>query len=284
MAYECFEVTRDGPVAHLKLCRPDELNSMKRSFWYELPQIVRDLDREGSVRAVVLSSTGRHFSAGMDLGVFAGGLGGLGNGKADDAAEIGRLRANLRLGVLEIQETFNVLERARMPVIAAIQGGCIGGAVDMVSACDLRYATRDAFFCIQEINIGMTADVGTLQRLPKIIPEGIVREYAYTGRRLPAERAREVGLLNEIFDDHAALLEGVFRVAHEIAERSPLAIWGSKEMITYSRDHTVADSLNYIATWQTGMFQPADMGESFKARQEKRAPAYPDLLPVGKPI
>ena len=284
MSYECFEVTRDGPVAHLKLCRPDELNSMKRSFWYELPQIVRELDREGSARVIVLSSTGRHFSAGMDLGVFAGGLGGLGNGKAADATEIGRLRANLRIGVLEMQETFSILERARMPVIAAIQGGCIGGAVDMVSACDMRYATRDAFFCIQEINIGMTADVGTLQRLPKIIPEGIVREYAYSGRRLPAERAREVGLLNEIFDDHAALLEGVFRVAHEIAQRSPLAVWGSKEMITYSRDHTVADSLNYIATWQTGMFQPADMGESFKARQEKREPAYPDLLPVGKPI
>ncbi len=284
MSYECFEVTRDGPVAHLKLCRPDELNSMKRSFWYELPQIVRELDREGSARVIVLSSTGRHFSAGMDLGVFAGGLGGLGNGKAADATEIGRLRANLRIGVLEMQETFSILERARMPVIAAIQGGCIGGAVDMVSACDMRYATRDAFFCIQEIIIGMTADVGTLQRLPKIIPEGIVREYAYSGRRLPAERAREVGLLNEIFDDHAALLEGVFRVAHEIAQRSPLAVWGSKEMITYSRDHTVADSLNYIATWQTGMFQPADMGESFKARQEKREPAYPDLLPVGKPI
>ncbi len=257
---------------------------MNRKFWYELPEIVRSIDREGKARVIVISSTGKHFSAGMDLGVFATGIGGVGNGGGGETAEIGRMRANLRLGVLEIQETFNLLERSRIPVLTAIQGGCIGGAVDMISACDLRYATRDAFFCIQEINIGMTADVGTLQRLPKIIPEGIVRELAYTGRRMPADRAREVGLVNEVFADHAALLDGVFTIAREIAERSPLAVWGSKEMINYSRDHTVADSLNYMATWQTGMFQPADMAESFKARQEKRTPQYPDLLPVGKPI
>jgi enoyl-CoA hydratase len=166
-----------------------------------------------------------------------------------------------------------------MPVLAAIQGGCIGGAVDMVSACDMRYASADAFFCIQEINIGMTADVGTLQRLPKIIPEGVARELAYTGRRMPAARAAEVGLVNEVFETHDDLVAGVLEIAGEIATKSPLAIWGTKETVNYGRDHTVADALNYIATWQTGMFQPADMMESFAAKGDKRDPDFQDLPP-----
>src|SRR4029077_19319693 len=148
------------------------------------------------------------------------------------------------------------------------------GRVDMVPACDIRYATRDAFFCVQEINIGMTADVGTLQRLPKIVPEGVAREMAYRGQRLPADRAYQVGLVQELFDDHDALVAGVLAIADEIAAKSPLAIWGSKEMLNYSRDHSVEDGLNFIATWQTGMFQPADMMESFAAKSEKRDPAF----------
>jgi enoyl-CoA hydratase len=148
----------------------------------------------------------------------------------------------------------------------------------MVTAADMRYCSADAFFVIQEINIGMTADVGTLQRLPKLIPDGVAREMAYTGRRMTAQRALEVGLVNEVFPTHEALVEGVLALAAEIASKSPLAVWGSKEMLTYARDHSVADSLNHIATWQTGMFQPSDMVESFKARAEGREPVYPDLL------
>lgn len=278
MAYQCFDLSLDGGIAHLRLNRPDSLNSMIPAFWRELPEIVRELDRGGEARVLVLSSTGRHFTAGMDLAVFSS------PDFAPQEGEVGRTRANLRLNVLDLQESFSCLERARIPVIAAIQGGCIGGGVDLVSACDMRYATRDAFFCIQEINIGMTADVGTLQRLPKIVPEGVVRELAYTGRRMPAARAREVGLVNEVFDDHAALIAGVLEVAREIAARSPLAVWGSKEMITYARDHSVADGLNYIATWQTGMFQPGDMMETFQAKKEKREPRFADLLPVRKSL
>jgi enoyl-CoA hydratase len=169
-------------------------------------------------------------------------------------------------------------------VLAAIQGGCVGGAVDMVTACDCRYATEDAFFVIQEINIGMTADVGTLQRLPKLIPEGVARELAYTGRRMPAARAKEVGLVNEVYANHDEMIEQVLGTAAEIASKSPLAIWGTKEMINFTRDHTTADSLNYIATWQTGMFQPADMMESFAAKADKRDPDFDDLLPMRPPI
>ena len=191
---------------------------------------------------------------------------------------MGRIRARLRQTALMLQESFSAFEKARMPVLAAIQGGCIGGAVDMVTAADMRYCSADAFFVIQEINIGMTADVGTLQRLPKLIPDGVAREMAYTGRRMTARRALEVGLVNEVFDTHEELLAGVLQIATEIASKSPLAVWGSKEMLTYARDHSVADSLNHIATWQTGMFQPSDMIESFTAKAEGRDPNYPDLL------
>ncbi len=278
MGYTCFDVTEEGKVAHLQLSRPDALNSMTREFWMELPEIVRRIDDEGSARVIVLSSTGRHFSAGMDLAVFATGAGA--PPKRDgQSTELGRHRAYLRETVLMLQDSFTCLEKARLPVLAAVQGGCIGGAVDLVSACDVRYASADAFFCVQEINIGMTADVGTLQRLPKIIPDGVAREMAYRGHRLPADRAREVGLVNEVFDDHDSLVAGVLEIAHEIAAKSPLAIYGTKQMLTYARDHSVDDALNFIATWQTGMFQPTDMLESFGAKSDKRDPVFDDLLP-----
>lgn len=268
--YTCFDVKLDGGVATVTLSRGEKLNTMIPAFWNELPALVRDLDATGEARVVVLASTGRHFSAGMDLSVF---------GATRPEGETGRLRSNLRANVLHLQETFSVFEKARMPVLAAVQGGCIGGAVDMVTACDMRYATEDAFFCIQEINIGMTADVGTLQRLPRLIPEGVCRELAYTGRRMPAAEAKAVGLVNEVYDDHESLLDGVHEVARTIASRSPLAIYGSKQMITYARDHSTADSLDHMATWQAGMFQPADMAEAFAAQAEGREGDFDDLLP-----
>ena len=279
MTYECFDVETADHVAHVTLNRPDELNTMNAAFWQELPEIVNGISDEGAARAIVISSTGRHFTAGMDIGVFSGESNLLGGG--DDApTEVGHQRSALRLTAKKLQDSFSALEAARMPVLAAIQGGCIGGGVDMVTAADCRYATADAFFCIAEINIGMTADVGTLQRLPKLIPEGIVRELAYTGRRMTAARAHEVGLVNEVFETQDDMLSGVHEIAAEIASKSPLAVWGSKQSINYSRDHTVADGLEYIATWQTGMFQPHDMMESFAAKGDKRDPEFDDLPPA----
>ena len=172
MGSQCFDVTESDGIAHIVLNRPDELNSMTPDFWIELPQLVDEISDRGVARAIVVSSTGKHFSAGMDISVFTGGD--LNNG---EDVEVGRARANFRYKVLHLQDPFTAFGRARMPVLAAIQGGAVGGAVDMVTACDMRYATEDAWFCIHEINIGMTADVGTLQRLPKLIPEGIVREH-----------------------------------------------------------------------------------------------------------
>ena len=280
MTYRCFDVEISHHIAHIQLKRGNELNTMVPEFWTELPAIVKDIDDNAKARVIVISSTGKHFSGGMDLAVFTGG-GSAGTSAAKSPQERGRVRANLRMSVLDIQETFNVLEKARMPVLIAIQGGCVGGAVDMASACDCRYATEDAFFVIQEINIGMTADVGTFPRLCNLMPTGMVRELAYSGRRMPAKKALQLGLVNELFPTQAAMLEHVMGIAKEIAEKSPLAVYGSKVMINYARDHSVADGLDYIATWQAGMYNPeVDMMEAFKAKAEKRPGQFAELLPV----
>ncbi|HVM28881.1 MAG TPA: crotonase/enoyl-CoA hydratase family protein [Mycobacteriales bacterium] len=273
MAYRCFDVEIADSVAHVRCSRPDELNTMVPEFWRELPEIVTGISDDASARVVVISSTGKHFSAGMDLSVFTGGH------LAEASAEPGRRHAQLRSNAKVLQWSFTALEKARVPVLAACQGGVIGGAVDLVTACDVRYASADAFFCVQEINIGMTADVGTLQRLGTVVPEGVARELAFTGRRMPAERAYEVGLVQHVYPDHTSLVEGVLETAREIAGKSPLAVWGTKVAMNYARDHGVDDGLDQIATWQAGMFQPTDMMEAFTAKAERRAPVFPDLLP-----
>lgn len=276
MSYTTFDFAIADHVAHVRLNRPGELNTMTMPFWQEIADVFAAIDGDGSARVAVISSTGRHFTAGLDLKAFGGAI------FTDQDKDRGRLGERMRRTVLEMQESFNAIERCRVPVLAAIQGGCIGGGVDLVSACDMRYCTADAWFCIQEINIGMTADVGTLQRLPHLMPAGLVRELAYSGRRLPAERARACGLVNEVHPDQPALLEAVMALAREIASKSPLAVGGTKEMLNYTRDHTVADALNYIATWQAGMFFTEDVMEQMQANIEKRPARFKDLLaPTG---
>ncbi len=272
MGYQCFEVEESQGIAHVRLSRGDKANSMIPAFWSELPAIVDEISDAGRARVIVLSAEGRHFCSGMDLSVFSGD-----SSLESESSEIGRRRANLRLSLLHLQRSFTALEEARMPVLAAIQGACVGGGVDLVTAADCRYATADAWFSIHEINIGMTADVGTLQRLPRLIPSGVAREYAYTGRRMPAERAHQLGLVNEVFDDQESMMEAVMETASEIASKSPLAVHGTKEAINYSQDHTVEDSLRHIALWQSGMFHPEDLEESFRAHSEGRTPSYEDL-------
>ncbi|MBL8558392.1 MAG: crotonase/enoyl-CoA hydratase family protein [Hyphomonadaceae bacterium] len=278
MPYTCFDVDIADHVAHIRLNRPDAFNSMNRAFWRELPEILDDINDNARARAIVISSTGKHFCSGMDLAVFTDGQGATAGASADRHTAGEAFRRYVHV----LQDVFTRLDQARMPVLAAIQGGCVGGAVDMTSACDMRYCTEDAFFVIQEINIGMTADVGTFPRLCKLIPEGWVRELAYTGRRLPAHRAREIGLVNEVYKDHETMLAAVMETAREIASKAPLAVAGSKVMINYARDHTIADALDYIAVWQVGMFSPAHMAEAFAAKSEKRDAAFADLEPLKK--
>ncbi len=273
----CFKLSIENNIAHIVLNRPEAMNSMPRAFWNELPALVNDINDNAKARVIVISSTGKHFTAGMDISVFTDGEG-VSAGGGDQYA---RAEA-VRQFVLTLQGSFNCLDNARMPVIAAIQGGCIGGGVDMTSACDIRYATEDAFFQIAEINIGMTADVGTFPRLCKLIPEGWVRELAYAGRRLPAQKAKEIGLVNDVFATQEAMLAHVMELAAEIAAKAPVAVAGSKRMINYARDHTIADGLDYIATWQAGMFAPPHMMEAFAAKTQKRAPAFPDLAALRK--
>ena len=272
--YNTLTVNINHKVAHIVLNRPDSLNSMNVDFWHEFPRVIDDINNKSAARAIVISSTGKHFSAGMDLAVFSA------NGPNDNI-ELGRKHDQLRRLVLKLQDCFSVLETARMPVLVAIQGGCIGGAVDMVTAADCRYCTQDAFFSIEETKLGMTADVGTLQRLPKLISIGLVKELAYTGRRMPAEEAKQAGLVNQVYDDQQTMITAVLAIAAEIAARSPLAVTGCKEMINYARDHTVQDSLQYMSVWQSGMFQPQnDMMEIFTAKAQNRAPEFAELTPI----
>ncbi|MGQ0531921.1 MAG: crotonase/enoyl-CoA hydratase family protein [Caulobacteraceae bacterium] len=273
----CFAVSIENNVAHIVLNRPQAFNAMPRAFWNELPVIVNDINDHAKARVIVISSTGKHFTAGMDISVFTDGEG----VSASGGDQHTRAEA-FRQFVLKLQDSFSCLDNVRMPVIAAIQGGCIGAGVDMTSACDIRYATEDAFFQIAEINIGMTADVGTFPRLCKLIPEGWVRELAYSGRRLPVQKAKEIGLVNDVFPTQDAMMAHVMELAAEIATKTPVAVAGSKRMINYARDHSIADGLDYIATWQAGMFSPPHMMEAFAAKAQKREPDFPDLAPLRK--
>ena len=273
----CFKVSIENNVAHIVLNRPEAFNAMPRPFWNELPTIVHDINDNAKARVIVISSTGKHFTAGMDVSVFTDGESITASGGDPHT----RAEA-FRQFVLTLQGSFSCLDNARIPVIAAIQGGCIGGGVDMVSACDIRYATDTAFFQIAEINIGMTADVGTFPRLCNLIPQGWVRELAYAGRRLPAAKAKEIGLVNDTFATQEAMLAHVMELAHEIAAKAPVAVAGSKRMINYARDHSIADGLDYIATWQSGMFSPPHMMEAFAAKAQKRAPNFANLAPLKK--
>ena len=258
----CFTLTTEQHIAHLVLNQPEAMNTMHPTFWRELDAVLTQLHQDGTARALVISSTGKHFSAGMALETFAGAV------ALDDQSPQGR--AAIFDLLADMQATFTKLETLRMPVIAAIQGGCIGGAVDMVSACCIRYATADAFFCIQEINIGMVADVGTLQRLPKLMPLAVVKELAYTGRRLNAQKALAYGLVNEVFDTPQAMLEAALQCAGEIAAKPPVAIWGTKQAIHYARDHSVDDALRQMGWLQAAIWSNQQVREAVTAMKQKR--------------
>lgn len=257
-------------VAEIRMNRAERSNAMNEAMWQELRAAFNWADATPAVRVVILAGAGRNFCAGIDLAM----LGGVAEAVAhQDAA---RSREALRRLILDLQDCLSSVERCRKPVLAAIQGACIGGALDLVSCCDMRYGAADAQFSIREIDVGMTADVGTLQRLPRLLQDGIVRELAYTGRNVESNEAQRIGLINRVFDTPDALIDGVRQLARGIAAKSPLAVRGTKEMLNYGRDHSVADGLNYIATWNAAMLMSADLKESMTALREKRLPTFDD--------
>lgn len=272
--YDCFDVTIEDKVAHIQLSRGDALNTITEAFWNEIRAIVKEIDGEALARVIVFSSTGKHFSAGLDLASFGGDT--IVSRQYDRHVVAEKFRSDLK----RLHSAFSAIEDARAPVLFACQGGVVGGGIDMITAGDIRWCTKDAWFCIQEINIGMTADVGTFPRLQRYIPEGWVKEMAYTGRRLNAEKAKEIGLVNDIFDTHEEMIEYVLKTAREIASKNPLAVTGSKVLINYGRDHNTADTLDYIAVWNSGMLSIPHIQETFVAKSEKREPVFPDLAPL----
>ena len=268
----CFDLNIQDHIAHLVLNRPQALNTLDLVFWRELDDVLQDLHQGNQARVLVISSTGKHFSAGMSLDVFGTSV------SMDDQSPEGRAAiADLLAG---LQATFTRLENLRIPVIVALHGGCIGGAVDMVTAACLRYASADTFFCIQAINIGMVADVGTLQRLPKLMPMAVVKELAYTGRRMNADKALQYGLINEICADPASTLSAAMLAAQEIASKPPIAIWGSKQALHYARDHSTADALQQMGWLQSGIWSNAHVQEAIAAFQSKRSGNFPALAPL----
>ena len=278
MNYESFKYTSEEGVGHLILNKGEDLNKMTMNFWYELPKILDEIDKDASLRVLILSSTGKHFCAGMDLKNF----GTLGNDaeKKTNVPDKARIGESLYRVAKELQDMLSKLEKLRIPVLAGIQGGCIGGGLDLVTAADMRFASKDAFFCIQEVNIGMAADIGTLQRLPRVIPEGKVRELAYTGRRMPAEEALEAGLVNKVYESHEEMVSGLKEMAAVIASKSPLAVYGTKAILNFSRDHTIAEGLEYNALWSGAMLPQEDMAEAMMSNMEKRDPEFQDMQEI----
>ena len=264
-----FTIEHDGPVATVTLSRPEKRNAMSASFWEQFPDAIGEIDRTGDTRAIVLASTGPHFTAGIDLAAFAGVMQDHGAAQGIDFLHV----------VGRMQRTFNALEEARVPVIAAIQGGCIGGGVDMATACDVRLCTEDAFFTIYEVEIGMTADVGTFPRILNLLPEGIVRELAYTGRRMHADEAARYGLVNRVLPDRDACVAAAQDLAREIAAKAPLAVHGCKRAITYGRDHTTQEALDWIGLWNASMLRQSELMEAMKAKQGGGEPDFAALPP-----
>ena len=270
MEYKRFLVEIEDGVAQVKINRPDKANALDRTGWDELQLVFEALDKDPAARVIVLSGEGKRFCAGADQQFLMQGVMYL------NEESPGHARESLHQDILRLQGNVSALEACRKPVLAAVHGACVGGAVDIISAADCRYMTEDAFISIAEIDLGIVADLGTLQRLPKVMPEGIVRELAFTGRRLSAAEAKSFGLVNKVYADKAAMMTEVLAYARKIAANSPIAVRGIKQVLNYSRDHSVSEGLTHVANWNAAMLLNTDVGEAFAAAMEGRTGNYRD--------
>jgi len=271
MEFETLDIRFDGAIAHVALNRPDKLNAMNGAMFNEIGKAFRWLGEKDGVRAVVLSANGKHFTAGLDLKESSAVLG-------TNSGDPARVREKLRRHILHLQDCFTALEECRAPVIAAIHGACLGGGIDLISACDMRFASIDAWFSIQEINVAIVADVGTLQRAPYLLPQGILRELALTGRKFGAEEASKYGFVNAVAADRAAALAAATATAHEIASKSPLAVAGTKAILNHSRDHNIKDGLDYVATWNSGQLLGEDLMKAASAALTRETVTFSELF------
>jgi len=267
--YTTFSIDIQNHIATLTLNQPDRANAMTRAFWEEMPQAMHELDENADCRVIIIRGAGKHFSAGIDLSMLAEI-----QQMMSSKEETGRIREKLRRWILSLQDAFSAIEKCRKPTLAMIHGACIGGAIDLITACDMRYATEDARFCVKEIDLAIVADVGTLQRLPRIVSEGIARELAFTGKTISGKEAATIHLVNSVYPTQEALQTAVVEIATQIASKSPLAIRGTKEVLNYSRDHNTHDSLNYVATWNSAMLFSQDTAEAMMANTQKRTPNF----------
>ena len=267
-----FDVEINNSIAHIRFNRPEKRNSMNEDFWTMFPKEVEELDNGGEIRALIVSSTGPHFSAGIDLSMFKDDIV---ENETDD--EMGRSRGYFLQQLKFLQNAISCLEAARFPVVTAVQGGCIGGGIDLITAADIRICTKDAFFLIEEINVGLAADIGTIQRLPKIIPAGIAREWTMLGEKVSAERAKEVGLVSSLHNNHEEMMNNAFEIAEKLASKTPLAMWVTKETLNYSRDHTVKESLENVALWNAATLHKEDVMSTMMSKMQKKKPEYRNL-------
>lgn len=266
---ERVTVTHDGGVATVEMARADKLNAMDGDMFAAIGDAFRAIGRDPEVRAIVLAAQGKHFTAGLDLEYAAS--------QFPPVKDPGRA-AEARLRHIDwLQDSFNAVEQARVPVIAAVHGACVGAGVDLISACDMRVATEDSFFQIAEVDVAITADLGTLQRLGYLIPQGILRELTYTGRKLGADEAARIGLVNGLAADRDAALEAATSLARNIAAKSPLAIAGAKRSLNYSRGRPVEEGLRDVALWNAGTLVSADLGAAVQARLTKQTPHFGPL-------
>ena len=258
-------------VAHLTINRPQKANSMTEEAWTELKNALHYCEETPDVRAIVFSGAGdKLFCGGIDLTMLM-----TTNEKTNSPCE-GRKREKFKKLLLDFQDIITLFEKISKPVLSAVHGACIGAGLDMIAATDMRYCTKDAYFCIKEIDLGMVADIGTLQRLPKIMSDGMTRELAYTGRNLTADEALLHGLVNKVYDDKETMLKGVTAIAEQIATKSPLSVRGSKRNIIFARDHSVSESLEYMANWNAAYFYSNDLMAAFQASITKQTPSFED--------
>ena len=263
-----IELKKEGNVAFAFLNRPDKANALNEGLWFEIGKLADWASKEKEVRVLVLSGKGNNFTAGIDFQYIKEMR------KEYDSLDEGWRGEYLRNAIKKMQASFNALRECAKPTIASIHGACIGGGVDLITACDMRYSTADASFSVKEIDLGIVADIGTLQRLPLLVGEGVARELSFTGRLFTGKEAKDMGLVYCCFQDESRLMKSVSSIALEISKKSPLAIRGIKNVLNYNQDKNLRDGLDYVANWNATSLFSADVNEIMKARMERREPRF----------